>query len=390
MPLPKPAPNESQDDFISRFMGNKKMKEEYPDEKQRVAVAMEQWKNKEFALETFQEQTVYDISNVEIFKVGTWNGEKVTEKDLDDLVSSFKAIGNRIKPFVKLGHNKEQNLLQKDGLPAAGWVTNLKRKGETLFADLKSVPKKIKDLIDRKAYGRKSAEIYWNLNEGGRNYRRVLKAVALLGADTPAVTSLDDFINLYNENDLNFEKVKNYDEYQEDIMSEVKDIPTVDYAFEMNKLENRIAEIQKENEDLKAEIAEKEYQKKYSEVENYLNNQIKDGKILPNQLHSYMALALNAEEKEYAYTENNKEQIIKGDGFSLIQDIINNNPTLVEFKEQTKNIQVEKKSFSNDDNLSENDILDKEIKEFMKKNDIKDYAQAYMEISRKRISEEVE
>ena len=46
MPLPTPSKNETQDDFISRCMSNETMKEDFPDNKQRVAVCFSQWKKK--------------------------------------------------------------------------------------------------------------------------------------------------------------------------------------------------------------------------------------------------------------------------------------------------------------------------------------------------------
>ena len=45
MPLPIPRPMETQTEFISRFMSDEKMNEEYPDRKQRYAVAIENWKD---------------------------------------------------------------------------------------------------------------------------------------------------------------------------------------------------------------------------------------------------------------------------------------------------------------------------------------------------------
>jgi hypothetical protein len=39
-----PGPNESQSDFVSRFVSNDAMEAEYPDHKQRVAVAHAQWR----------------------------------------------------------------------------------------------------------------------------------------------------------------------------------------------------------------------------------------------------------------------------------------------------------------------------------------------------------
>jgi len=42
----KPGKDESQKDFLERFMGDERMKEEYPDQKQRVAVAMSMFRSK--------------------------------------------------------------------------------------------------------------------------------------------------------------------------------------------------------------------------------------------------------------------------------------------------------------------------------------------------------
>lgn len=46
MPLPKPKAKETEDEFMSRMMGDSMMMEEYPDMKQRAAVALSQWKGK--------------------------------------------------------------------------------------------------------------------------------------------------------------------------------------------------------------------------------------------------------------------------------------------------------------------------------------------------------
>lgn len=45
MPLPKPSAKETQDDFISRFMGDPAMGKEYPDQKQRAAVAYKEFRS---------------------------------------------------------------------------------------------------------------------------------------------------------------------------------------------------------------------------------------------------------------------------------------------------------------------------------------------------------
>ena len=42
-PMPKPNPDETEAEFIERFMNNEEMQQEYPDEEQRLAVASDTW-----------------------------------------------------------------------------------------------------------------------------------------------------------------------------------------------------------------------------------------------------------------------------------------------------------------------------------------------------------
>ena len=46
MPIPKPTPEESLAEFMSRCMGDPLMEKEYPNDRQRVAVCARQWKEK--------------------------------------------------------------------------------------------------------------------------------------------------------------------------------------------------------------------------------------------------------------------------------------------------------------------------------------------------------
>ena len=124
-----------------------------------------------------------DIKGVEIFGAGTHNGDVYTEKDLDDICSAFKDLDFR--PAVKIGHSKD-----KPGAPSYGWVVNLKRVGDKIQADLTDMHDSVVDAIRNKNYDRVSSEIYFNLKRGGKEFRRALKAVALLGAEVPAVAGL--------------------------------------------------------------------------------------------------------------------------------------------------------------------------------------------------------
>ena len=138
-----------------------------------------------------------NIEGIEIFAAGTWNSDIYTVDDLDKMVEAYNATKTKVKPFLKLGHNEMQALLEADGLPAAGWIDNLRRIGEKLVADFVGVPKAIYELIKAGSYRTVSSEIYWNFALDGEKYPYLLKAVAILGADIPAVSSLKDIMSLY-------------------------------------------------------------------------------------------------------------------------------------------------------------------------------------------------
>ncbi len=123
------------------------------------------------------------IRGVEIFAPGTHNGDTYTEADLDDMIAAHAALDFR--PALKVGHSKDS-----PGAPAYGWVTNLRKAGGKLVADFESMHDSVIKALKDRSYDRVSSEIYLNLKRGGKSFRRALKAVALLGADVPAVAGL--------------------------------------------------------------------------------------------------------------------------------------------------------------------------------------------------------
>jgi len=140
-----------------------------------------------------------DLLGIEIFSAGIWNGDEYTVTDLDAMVEANAIIGDRLNAPLKLGHDDAQKFLQDSGLPSFGWVENLRRDGEKLLADIRGIPQKIFELIQNGAYRKRSAEILWDWDdkESGRTFSRVLCGLALLGAELPAVSTLDDILALY-------------------------------------------------------------------------------------------------------------------------------------------------------------------------------------------------
>lgn len=145
------------------------------------------------------------VRGVEIFSPGTHNGEAYTEQDVDEMVSAFGKLDFR--PAIKIGHTKDT-----PGAPSYGWVENLRKVGGKLVADFTSMHDSVLDALRKQSYNTVSSEIYHNLQRGGKKFRRALKAVALLGAEVPAVANLVPLHKMEFASEGEFEKFTSADE----------------------------------------------------------------------------------------------------------------------------------------------------------------------------------
>lgn len=130
----------------------------------------------------------------EIFAAGHWNGLDYSTDDLENIAANFRKYQARIKPPLKLGHSEEH----PKGQPSLGWVKNLYVKGQKLVARFAEVPDIVRTAIQKGLYRRVSSEL-WQSDEG-----LILKAVALLGSDIPAVDTLEDLAVYFTEPETPF------------------------------------------------------------------------------------------------------------------------------------------------------------------------------------------
>lgn len=130
----------------------------------------------------------HELKGREILKVGKFNGVDISLNDLEDIVSNFDKLKDSHKVPLKFGHDADH----EDGQPAIGWVSRLFQKGEKLFADFSDMPTIVLEAIKNKLYRTVSVELLFNVNSDGKKFNHVLDAVALLGADKPAVSGLAD------------------------------------------------------------------------------------------------------------------------------------------------------------------------------------------------------
>ena len=182
-----------------------------------------------------------DLLAREIFAAGTHNGEKYTEKDLDDMVAAFSELD--FSPALKQGHVEDET-----GLPALGYVSNLRRIGSKLVADFVDMPKDISDAIASKRFSRVSAEIFHNFKRAGKTFRRVLKAVALLGVEIPAVHGLKP-LHEFAADDYEAVKAIEFQQNEVEKMTDKVEAQLADMA-------KRLDTLSAENEKLKSDKAD--------------------------------------------------------------------------------------------------------------------------------------
>lgn len=289
-------------------------------------------------------KNTYSIDGVEIFSIGKWNGDEYTRDDLQSMVDAFFETKAGIRPFLKLGHDENQKLLQADGLPSAGWIERVYISGEKLVADFVDIPKKIFDLIQKKAYRKVSSEIFWNLKIGEKIYKRVLGAVALLGTDTPGVMNLNDILSMYRLNqtsgDLKIYENNAYElkliEYNLNTKGEIEMSKTeneIKLEYSLNEvqtkkteLENKNSELEKANQDI---LKENEELKKFKiEAEKKIQDEKQKAELLEREkfvdslvaeklctpsMKNYVMELVGEDKKEYSFNENKltKNDLIK-------------------------------------------------------------------------------
>jgi hypothetical protein len=123
MPLPTPRGDESEQDFVGRFMGNEQAISDFPDETQRAAVAYRTYRDED-------EMEELELPGVSILEEGEAKGHDlfVDKQSLSKALEIMKSAKNGVK--VKMNHGS--------GLDAVvGFARNPRIEGNRLVADLR-------------------------------------------------------------------------------------------------------------------------------------------------------------------------------------------------------------------------------------------------------------
>ena len=122
MPLPLPSADESEKDFVSRFMGDEQAISDFPEESQRSAVAYSTYRD--------EEMEEMELGGVSILEVGEAKGHDlfVDKISLETALKLMESAKNGTK--AKMNHGS--------GLEAVvGFLRNPRIEGEKLVADLR-------------------------------------------------------------------------------------------------------------------------------------------------------------------------------------------------------------------------------------------------------------
>lgn len=260
------------------------------------------------------------IREIEIFRVGKWRGSRVvdvTESDLDDMVSSFNGLTEKVegfRPHLKLGHDENQKFFGgRKGSPSLGFVEKIWRQGDKILANFSNVPDALIDLIKNGRYNSVSIEVVPTVDFEGNTFKNVLLAVALLGAELPAVKGLRDLalslfqktekvyefgsesVILFQENETKeVDMATTFTQEQHDALVEkaVKaavDAAKAEFASEITKLSETVETVKGEKATAQAALRDYVQASETKEAEALVDAAIEKGTLLPAQKDTALA-----------------------------------------------------------------------------------------------------
>ena len=205
--------------------------------------------------------------------------------------------------------------------------------------DIKEVPKVLYQLIKNGAYKRISSEILDNYNEPSTKkiYKKILSAIAFLGADLPAVTNLKDIAALYDaDEDANliiYERVENKQidkinkikkevyimpgskvkitELNGEKFVSVEDFEKLNKETEENKdYKEKFESEQKKTKETQGQLDKITSEKRTAEIKSFIDTNCSETnmRFLPKQKDIMMTLIESAsDEKKIKFTVEGKE-----------------------------------------------------------------------------------
>ena len=251
----------------------------------------------------------YTLKGVEVFSVGTWNGEPYSDDDLEQMAAADEALHDVLRPRIKIGHGEKGD---ESAEPAYGWLGPIKKVGKKLLADVKSIPAELFDAIKKGRYARQSVEIRLNYKhpETGKRFPFAIDALAFLGAKLPAVGTLKPLAEFENDGEgiwLHRDAEKSGDDAGESASPEQREfhhVETVDAEGdsmdekEMREREDKLAAERKELETLREQakadreaVDEGKRRLHADKIDGMATRLVEAGKATPGEVEEFKLIA---------------------------------------------------------------------------------------------------
>lgn len=222
------------------------------------------------------------LNSVEIFSVGTWNGMKFTQEDLQEIAENTNLLLTKgtNKPPIKIGHSSNQIMKgQSDGDPALGWIDNIRVSGKKLVADFMKVPNILVRAFKEGLYRQVSVEMKHLQDRGW-----FLTGLAVLGADLPAVKNLSDLelflserTGLGNPGDSQF--TLQFSAIEPVFLG--NKLMDKEEMSDISELQAKLDKLESENKAFKEREKDTLFSSKKSEIMSSYDQDVKDGKLAP-------------------------------------------------------------------------------------------------------------
>jgi hypothetical protein len=210
--------------------------------------------------------------SMEIMAIGKWNGFKFDTNRLKTIAKNFKKLIEVHSVPLKIGHAEDQiGNTKSEYQHALGWADDVwVTAAGKLMAKFIDVPEVVYKAVQKKLYRKVSVELDFDVKYKGKDLGDVLSGVALLGADIPAVNTINDLQaffsdsgNIAGSRKASFCTIETDYEHEEDKTMPISKEDFEKLQSQMNTLSTNFAtqqvqltELSAENTTLKAENAQ--------------------------------------------------------------------------------------------------------------------------------------
>ncbi|GMV44494.1 MAG: hypothetical protein AMXMBFR64_62100 [Myxococcales bacterium] len=216
----------------------------------------------------------------EIFRAGDYPQGTFSATDLDQVIANYDPARHEA-PLV-IGHPQTDS-------PAFGWVESLRRAGEVLLAQFRQVPPTLRAAVDAGRWKKVSVRLRRDPERGWE-----LRHVGLLGAAAPAVEGLGP---------IQFDEQGEGVQLEVDFSQKEATVPTAEEIRAEVEAEFSAKFADRERE-FQAELAAERQKGRRRDMEAFVADQIKEGRLTPAQRDSglvdFMLRLDGAQEVEFA------------------------------------------------------------------------------------------